>query len=340
MNKYRYVEREILCDYDLGEELFEKLDLKVNDIIPLRKVFLLITDKGKKILKRCELPTDKIKFIDEALNFIYLKDKNIIKYCKNKRDEVITLWNGKNYTLIDLIDGREAVFTNPVEIMWCSKSVAKLHKASIGIEKHLKELNIGCIYGSDLIDEYTKDISDIEEIERLVSKFKYRNEFDRLFLENIEKVKRQMDEAINLLMKSSYRIMKKDKSLNYLCHNDLAHHNFIIDNEEVNIIDFDYCNLDLRIKDIYIFINKVIKNLAYDKNYIENILKDYENEGNTITIQEKEVLKGLIAYPDDFVKIVKSYYFKEKSWEEEVFIGRFKNKIEADHFRIELVKTL
>ena len=45
MNKNRYVERKALCDYDLCERLFDKLNLTVQDMIPLRKVFLLVTDK-------------------------------------------------------------------------------------------------------------------------------------------------------------------------------------------------------------------------------------------------------------------------------------------------------
>ena len=71
MNKNRYVERKALCDYDLCEGLFDKLNLTVQDMIPLRKVFLLVTDKGKKILKRCDMKFEDVQFIDEALNYIY-----------------------------------------------------------------------------------------------------------------------------------------------------------------------------------------------------------------------------------------------------------------------------
>ena len=134
--------------------------------------------------------------------------------------------------------------------------------------------------------------------------------------------------------------MKKDNRYFYLCHNDLAHHNFIIDNDNVNIIDFDYCNIDLRIKDIYIFINKVIKNLVYEKEAIDSILEAYEKPSDKIDSQEREILNALICYPYDFVEIIKLYYYKQKSWEQEVFIGRLKNKIELDDFRIALVKRI
>ena len=32
-----------------------------------------------------------------------------------------------------MIDGREATFTNPIEVEWCTKSIAYFHKASEGI---------------------------------------------------------------------------------------------------------------------------------------------------------------------------------------------------------------
>lgn len=340
MNKNRYVERKVLCDYDLCEGLFDKLNLNVQDMIPLRKVFLLVTDKGKKILKRCDMKFEDVQFIDEALNYIYLLDKDVIRYCRNKDNEVITTWNKKNYILLDMIEGREAAFTNPVEISWCTKAIEKLHISSKGIEKYLKELNIKCKYGSNIINDYIDDLKDIEQMKLLVKKYKYKNEFDSLFLKNVEVMEKQMNKAIELLMKTSYEKMKKDNRYFYLCHNDLAHHNFIIDNDNVNIIDFDYCNIDLRIKDIYIFINKVIKNLVYEKEAIDSILAAYEKQNDKIDSQEREILNALICYPYDFVEIIKLYYYKQKSWEQEVFIGRLKNKIELDDFRIALVKRI
>ena len=56
--------------------------------------------------------------------------------------------------------------------------------------------------------------------------------------------------------------------------------------------------------------------------------------------KEREILNALICYPYDFVEIIKLYYYKQNSWEQEVFIGRLKNKIELDDFRIALVKRI
>ena len=70
MNKFRYIDKRILCSYDLSEEFFYKLGVNVYDIIPLRKVFVLFTDKGKKILKITNSSLDRINFINKTLNII------------------------------------------------------------------------------------------------------------------------------------------------------------------------------------------------------------------------------------------------------------------------------
>ena len=71
MNKFSYIDKILLCSYDLSEEFFNKLGVKVYDIIPLRKVFVLFTDKGKKILKITNSSLDRINFINKTLNIIH-----------------------------------------------------------------------------------------------------------------------------------------------------------------------------------------------------------------------------------------------------------------------------
>ena len=85
--------------------------------------------------------------------------------------------------------------------------------------------------------------------------------------------------------------------------------------------------------------SKVIKNIAYDKEMLDNILKTY-NSINEISDEEIQVLYALLNYPRDFVDITIDYYLKQKSWDEEVFISRFKDKIENNIFKSELLLKL
>ena len=93
MNKYRYIEKDILCQYDLSEEFFNKLPFEVEDIIPLRKVFILITNEGKKILKLTDSNEDRIEFINSALKYISRDFNNVLSYYENKDGKIIYISN-------------------------------------------------------------------------------------------------------------------------------------------------------------------------------------------------------------------------------------------------------
>lgn len=339
MNKFRYIDKKILCSYDLSEEFFKELGVEVYDIIPLRKVFVIFTDKGKKILKRINSSEERVEFINKALNIIKEKDKYILQYCTNSKGKIITKWHGKSFVLLDMIDGREATFTNPIEVEWCTKSLANFHKASEGIINDLNEKEVNLNGAKNLIYEFLNDLCIITEIERVVSKFNYKNEFDLMFLKNVSKAKNDLNKSINLLTNSSYNELYADEKNMILCHLDLAHHNFIIDEDEVNMIDFDYCKIDIRSMDIYNLIIKVIKNYLYDKEVISKIIKDYSSVSEVLD-EEKEVIYAMLNYPRDFINISKDYYLKQKSWDYEVFLSRLKDKIEIDTFRSDLLRNI
>ena len=321
MNKFRYIDKKILCSYDLSEEFFLKLGIKVYDIIPLRKVFVLFTDKGKKILKITNSSLDRVNFINNILNIIKEKDKYVLQYCTNSNGDIITEWKGKSYVLLDMIDGREATFTNPIEVEWCTKALANFHNASINITDKLTKEDIVSNKSKNLIYELLNDLCFITEAERVISKFTYKNDL------NI---------SINLLTESSYSELYSDIRNMVICHLDLAHHNFIIDEDKVNMIDFDYCKIDIKVMDICNFIIKVIKNYAYDKEIINKIMADYSSVSE-VSDEEKKVIFAMLNYPKDFINISKDYYLKQKSWDYEVFLGRFKDKIENDTFRSDLL---
>lgn len=336
MNRFRYVDRKILCKYDLNEDFFKYLGLKVNDMIPLRKVFVLFTDKGKKILKIIDSSKERVEFINKSLDYIKVNYPYVLQYHKNSDGEIITSWRGNDYIVLDMIEGREANFTNPIEVSWCSQSIANMHKAS---EKLINTFNKEVIEQNSnkiILNEYINDLQTIEEFKLRVSKYKYKNKFDSLFLGQVDKSILEMNNAMDLLQNSDYEKIYFQNDKKVLCHNDLAHHNFILDDKFVNLIDFDYCDINIRINDIYNFTSKVLKTVLYDKEVISNIINSYNSISN-LDKKEIDILFALLSYPKDFTTIVKSYYLKEKQWEEEIFENRLEDKIELDIFRNELI---
>ena len=69
--------------YNLDVELFEKFNLKVNDLYPLRNVYILYTDKGEKILKKGDWKISEFNFINSALEYISKKFNRVVSFEKN-----------------------------------------------------------------------------------------------------------------------------------------------------------------------------------------------------------------------------------------------------------------
>lgn len=336
INKTRYIDKKILCNYDLSQELFLKLGIDVEDVIPLRKVFILTTSQGKKILKITSSSEKRLEFIDKSLKYISNNYKDVLSYWENKNGKIYEIWNGDKYVVLDMIEGREATFSNPIEVSICAQAIAKMHKASKGI---FNELNTELIQGNmgRYLPKYFNDnLKELEEIKYYTNKFKYKNDFDKLFLENVDYYINYVKRSIELLALSSYKNILEDEDKRVLCHNDLAHHNFIIDGKDVKIIDFDYCNIDTRIVDLVNYTSKVIKNSAYDIEKVRLILESY-NKVEKITNDEIKIFYAFMTFPRDFVTIVKDYYYRQKTWDEEVYLNRFKNKLSNEIYRKEFL---
>lgn len=51
---------------------------------------------------------------------------------RNIQGEVYTIYKGEMYCVMDLIDGRECQFSNPLDLKISSVALAQMHKASKG----------------------------------------------------------------------------------------------------------------------------------------------------------------------------------------------------------------
>ncbi|OOM74473.1 CotS family spore coat protein [Clostridium sp. BL-8] len=338
MNKTKYSEKKYLCDYDLSLSFFNEIGIKVNDVVPLRKVFMIYTDEGNKILKKVNYGEDRIKLISDSLDYVKKSYNNVITYKKFKDNLSYKRWGDNIYIVMDILDGREASFTNPVEINLCAENIALMHKASKGLRKYLEVK-----YNKDFLDISLKDklkqaYDELLWMKDLVNSYKYKNEFDMLFINNVDKYLLEVKQVQEAIEKSKYDDLRKSGETVCLCHNDLAYHNFLTKNNEVNIIDFDYMTLDLRIIDIWGFIIKCIKNAGFDINKMLTCIDGYEKI-SILKQEEKELLYILIKFPRDFYVISRDYYYKRKKWDYEVYLNRFETKLNNEEFRYEFIKA-
>lgn len=337
MSKARYVDKEILCDYQLKEEFLDKLSLKIEDVIPLRKVFVLITDKGKKILKITDSKEDRIEFVNNALSYIREEYEDVLTYYTQEDGQVIYKGEGKNYVLLDLIEGRETTFSNPIEVDLCTKGIANMHVASKGLEDSMNNHLVKDNYGVYLPKFFKDSKEELIDIKKFVMKFRFKSEFDEIFISKVDFYVNEIRKAQELIAMLDYNSILKDYSKKVLCHNDLAHHNFIVDGDKVKIIDFDFAKIDARGVDIANYSLKAIKHNCYDMKKFKSIINSY-SEVSELDKHDIKLIYSIFNFPRDFHSVSKDYYYKQKRWDYDVFLGRFKDKMELEIYRREFLE--
>lgn len=333
MNKIRYSDEKYLCAYDLDIDLFKQFDVEVEDLIPLRSIYILFTDKGKKILKKIQ-DVDDMEFITKSLDYIREGYSDILSFEKAGDGNYYVRWKDGIYCMMELIEGRECCCSNPLDVSLATRALAKYHEASLGLIDHLKQEEVKGLKNNlgRFPDKFLKAKVELLSIKEIVEGYGFKNKFDELFLNTVNEQIKSMDEAIEKLNNSKYEKLCNDKSKVVFCHNDLAHHNIIMAEDKTYFIDFEYALIDIRVHDICNFLIKSIKNYGYDFDKCKEIIKIY-NSVWSIDREELDVLYGLMVFPNDYYNLVSNYYSKKKNWTYESFLSKFQNKLEDENDR-------
>lgn len=318
----KYRDREFLSDYDLDFEVFKKFGIEIIDVIPVRKVYIALSEDRAYVLKKVDYKSEDIYFIKYIIDSLKKNGfYDVFDYVKAQDGTLYVEHNESVYIMMEYVEGRECQCFNPLDIQMASRAIARLHSHGKNIKITTEERNnIG-----KLINRLKDKQKCIEDIKIMVEGFKIRRKFDEIFMENVESALEQMKESISELEKGAYFKLCKDEDAITICHHDLAHHNILIHEEKAYFVDFDYVIKDLKIHDLCNFINKVMKEHYYDINIAEDILNEYVVI-ETLSIDEISCLYSLLKFPEDFYSISAGYYNRLKNWDEETFIKRFEKK--------------
>ncbi|NKF06423.1 CotS family spore coat protein [Clostridium gasigenes] len=308
-------------------EIERQFDIKIEVIKANKGIYYLKSNKGERCLKRINYGPQKLLFVCGAKDHLINNGfKGVDKYYLNIEGEPYALVNEDLYTLSEWLDGRECDFHNIEEVKIAARTLAKMHEASKGYDPpENSKLKSDLGRWPSLM---AKRIKSLDKMRDMVRKKNNKNNFDLIYLKSMEFYKEIGKKALKTLEESNYielcEIAENDKNF---CHHDYTYHNIIIDKDEnVNIIDFDYCKREVRTFDISNFMTKVLKRVNWDMNFAKAIIDSY-NEVSELREDEYKVLFAYMQFPQRYWRLANRYYYNEVNWGQNTFASKIESII-------------
>lgn len=321
----------------MDREVSEVFGLDVRNLVPYKDTFMIVTSQGRKVIR-------KMPFSPERLNFVHGAKEHLAKNGFTYVDRYLCTLNGEPffnfdnscYTLVDFIDGRECNFDSDLDVKRAAAALAEMHKASRGYVEP-----VGCKVQDDLgklPGYFLKRLDDIRKMKKQAKRGKGR--FDQLFLEHVDYFFEMGESAAEELNSSGYSgLVEMTRAEGLFCHHDYTHHNIIMEDDRVSLVNFDYCCFELKIYDIANFIRRKMRKCEWDISKTVLIIDSY-NSIEPLSTEDMAVMKIILKFPQKFWRVVNRYYNSRRSWSERSFVARLQEVIDEIGPHREFIKSL
>lgn len=302
-----------------AEEQFGLHDVK--GLLEIRNVIRLSAREGEFAFKKLKIKKENYLYSLDAIEHLkrnsfcatcnYVKTKNDIPYLSIGKD---------TYIMSKWIDGRVANYNNLSDLRETTIALAKMHSASQGFIK--SGLSSPRQYTSNWKERFSTRCNDIIKFKKIIQEKERLTAFDKLYIADLDYYYELGIKVINMLDYTAYNdIFNEFKKKKGFCHHDIANHNVIINDEGVYLIDFDYVYEDIRFHDLASLIIRNMKTSRWNLDRAIYILNCY-NEVIPLNVDEIDVIKYFIMFPQDFWQVGLQYYVEKQPWEEDVFLTK------------------
>lgn len=300
---------------DRAVSLFDNYEIEVNRTWKGRGAILCESDKGLLILKEYNGPMNKIYFQDALLKHIKEAGFSLVESILRTKEEDLIVYDQDRvpYIVKKYFEGKEC---NNREIEECKNAVsilAKLHNSSDLSE--WEGLASQPVFRIE--KEYEKHNKELKKVRRFLREKSQKTAFEIYLMEHYDYF---FDIALQVTGEMRYYIYdEKSKKVedfpefSIVCHGDYQYHNIIQTAEGTALVNFEKCVRDNPVRDLYLFMRKLLEKNNWSLTLGDMLLSSYDRER---TLSEKDYMQLYyrFAYPEKFWKIVNFYYNSGKAW--------------------------
>lgn len=295
-------------------QVLEQYPFTVNASWRTRGAFLLDTSAGRLLIREFSGSTYKLEKEQELLLHLrgcgYLVDKMM----PDMEGRLATVYREYyRFVVKESLDGRECDTRSESEILKAASLLAGIHKEMRSFCKVTEEDKIR-LSAPDAVEEIGRHNRELRKIYAFIRRKNRKNEFESAYLVCFSDVIEEAQKIETHLRSSSYgRLKELALAEGHFTHGEYIHHNILVANGQMAVINFEKFALDIQVNDLYLLLRKILEKQNYDFRLGSRILKAYERV-RPLSDEEREYLSLRMWYPEKFWKLANYYYNTNKAW--------------------------
>ena len=295
-------------------QVLEQYPFTVNASWRTRGAFLLDTSAGRLVIREFTGSTYKLQKEQELLQ--HLKDCGYLvdRMEPDKEGRLATVYREYwQFVVKESLDGRECDTRSESEILKAASLLAGMHTCLRGFCLLTEEDRLR-LSAADAAVELGRHNRELRKIYAFIRKKNKKNDFESAYLSCCPSILLEAQEIERRLQMSSCRKLREQALLEgHFCHGEYIHHNILVGNGQMAVINFEKFALDVQVNDLYLFMRKILEKQNYDFRLGGRILNAYE-QVRPLSGEEREYLSLRMQYPEKFWKLANYYYNTNKAW--------------------------
>lgn len=326
-------------DIDELKSIVEKgYGINISSVEKVKNVYKIKTLNEEYCLKVIKYNFPHFYFILSAIKHLQNKGFETVPDIIPRVDgcDYISFDNSNAY-LTKWVNARECNYDNPFDVSQAAAKLAELHNNSEGF--NINDKMQPRIYWYKWIEHFKTRKNEILDFRDRIHKKDKKTEFDYFYMENMDEELKRADRAVGNLIKSKY-VEKVDKEIvkKGFCHHDYAHHNVLIESSgRINIIDFDYCILDLGIHDLASLLIRKMKDGKWVIEDAKSIMDSYSKH-RVIEKIDIPIMAAFMEFPQYYWQVGIQYYWEKQPWGEDFFLKKLRKYYEDREEKQEFIE--
>lgn len=306
---------------DYGVSALEAYDMNVIRTYRGRGALIVETDQGLRILKEYSGNPLRLENLNRILTHIR---ENGLKNCdmlvRNKEESFVTQGKERiNYVLKEWFQGEECSSRSLEDIEKASKMLATLHISMTHMNVE-EDTSVKTLY-----EQCRNHTNELRRTRDFIRKRSRKEEFEIEYLKQADCYLEKAESVCGILKSLDNHGLYQDvKEKKIYCHGDYNQHNILIQNNQINIINFEHCINDTRVRDLENFCRKISEKNDWDVHYGEIVINSYQSV-SPLSEDEWKNLYYRLMYPEKFWKISNNYYNHSKAF----ISGKSQEKLDA-----------